>query len=87
MSEEKQNQELENQDEIEVQGTEERQFLQLDDVMVKRDGEGNRLPLDHKTAIGWVKIIPFSYGDAEKYQNEMKMKKTKKKSKNEKIKN
>lgn len=37
----------------------------MDSFKVKRDGEGNLIPIDEPTKYGTVSVLPMSYGDAE----------------------
>ena len=37
----------------------------MDSFKVKRDGEGNLIPVDRETKFGIISIIPMTYGDAE----------------------
>ena len=39
----------------------------MEDFKVKRDGEGNLIPITEDTKFGKVKVIPMSYGDAESW--------------------
>lgn len=44
----------------------------LDSFKVKRDGEGKLIPIEQETEYGKVKVLPMTYGDAEKWAEEMK---------------
>ena len=43
----------------------------MDSFKVKRDGEGNLLPVDRETDFGIVAVIPMTYGDAEAWGEAM----------------
>jgi len=44
----------------------------MDAFKVKRDGEGNLIPIEQQTQFGEVLVVPMTYGDAEKWAAEMK---------------
>ena len=37
----------------------------MDSFKVRRDGEGNLIPVDRETEFGVVSVLPMTYGDAE----------------------
>jgi len=43
----------------------------MDDFRVKRDGEGNLIPIKEDTKYGKVECLPMSYGDAEAWGDMM----------------
>jgi len=42
-----------------------KQRATMDSFKVKRDGEGNLIPVDRETEFGVVSVLPMTYGDAE----------------------
>lgn len=44
----------------------------MDSFRVKRDGEGKLIPIECETNYGTIMVIPMTYGDAEKWAEEMK---------------
>ncbi|MCW4050905.1 MAG: hypothetical protein NWE89_14345 [Candidatus Bathyarchaeota archaeon] len=44
----------------------------LADFQVKRDGEGNLVPIEAKTEFGTIMVIPFTYGDSAAWSEKMK---------------
>lgn len=44
----------------------------LDAFKVKRDGEGNLIPVEKETSYGNIMVLPMTYGDAEKWAETMK---------------
>lgn len=44
----------------------------MDDFKVKRDGEGNLIPIEQPTKFGTVLVLPMTYGDAEAWGQKAK---------------
>ena len=55
-----------------IQQANRRKKASLDSFKVRRDGEGNLIPIDYETAYGLISVIPMTYGDAEKWAQTMK---------------
>ena len=55
-----------------IQQANRRKKATIDSFKVRRDGEGNLIPIDYDTAYGTISVIPMTYGDAEKWAQTMK---------------
>jgi len=43
----------------------------MESFKVKRDGDGNLIPIDRETEFGIVSVLPMTYGDAEEWGETM----------------